>query len=69
MIDFLRSNTWCSREEYMWQMSIGQVKLASMDFSHVEYKKDKKNKPKKRKVRNAKDLKGLNDLGVGIKTK
>ncbi len=41
MIDFLRSNPWCSKEEYMWGMSVAQVKLASYDFSHVEYLNDK----------------------------
>lgn len=68
MVDFLRSNPWCSREEYLWEMTVGQVRLASLDFSHVEYKKEK-NKPVKRKIRGAEDLKGLNDLGVGIKTR
>ena len=41
MIDFLRSNPWCSKEEYMWDMSVAQIKLASYDFSHVEYLNDK----------------------------
>ena len=40
MIDFLRSNPWCSKEEYMWDMSVAQIKLASYDFSHVEYLND-----------------------------
>lgn len=45
MVDFLRSNPWCSREEYMWGMTVGQVRLAAMDFSHIEYEnKDKKKK-------------------------
>lgn len=43
MVDFLRSNTWCSRDEYLWGMTVGQVRLSSFDFSHVEYgNKDKK---------------------------
>ncbi len=37
MIDFLRANPWCSREEYTWHMTIPQIRLASFDFSHVEY--------------------------------
>jgi len=48
---------------------VGQVKLSSLDFSHVEYIKNKKNNRKKRKVGSAKDLKGMNDFGIGIKTK
>lgn len=66
MVDFLRSNTWCGKEEYMWEMTVGQVRLASVDFSHVEYKRDaeKNGKKKKKKVKGADDLK--NDLGVAI---
>jgi len=41
MIDFLRANTWCSQEEYKWGMSIPQVRIASMDFTHIEYLSDK----------------------------
>ena len=42
MIDFLRANTFVSREEYMWKWTIPQITLSSMDFTRVEYKKDKK---------------------------
>lgn len=41
MIDFLRSNTWCSREEYLWGMSVAQVQLSSIDFTHIDYDKRK----------------------------
>ena len=64
MVDFLRSNTWCSREEYMWKMTVGQVRLSSFDFSHVEY--GNKNKKKVSKIGSADDLKNLNDLGMPI---
>lgn len=65
MVDFLRSNTWCSRDEYLWGMTVGQVRLSSFDFSHVEYlNKDKKNKVSK--IGSADDLKNLNDLGLPI---
>ena len=40
MIDFLRANTWCSQEEYKWGMTVPQVRLASMDFTHIEYLSD-----------------------------
>lgn len=64
MVDFLRANPWCSREEYMWKMTIGQVRLSSFDFSHVIYlNKDKK---KVNRIGNADDLKNLNDLGLPI---
>lgn len=69
MIDFLRANPWCSREEYMWEMTIPQIKLASIDFSHVEYlsEKTKSNRHKDDPViNNGDDLKNLNDLGIPI---
>mgnify|MGYP000156311611 FL=1 len=64
MIDFLRSNTWCSRDEYLWKMTVGQVRLSSFDFSHVQYLN--KNKKKVSKIGSADDLKNLNDLGLPI---
>lgn len=46
MIDFLRANTFVSREEYMWEWTIPQITLSSIDFTRVEYKKDKKKESK-----------------------
>lgn len=66
MIDFLRSNTWCSQEEYKWRMTIPQIRLASMDFTHIEYLPDKNNASNTRTINSAEDLKNLNDLGVPI---
>lgn len=65
MVDFLRSNPWCSMDEYLWRMTVGQVRLASFDFSHVEYLHD--NKKKVKRIGAADDLKGFNDLGLPIK--
>ena len=64
MIDFLRSNTWCSRDEYLWKMTVGQVRLSSFDLSHVQYLN--KNKKKVSKIGSAYDLKNLNDQGLPI---
>lgn len=70
MIDFLRVNTWCSQEEYKWQMTVPQVRLASMDFTHIEYLSD--NEKQNGNLQNAKvingveDLKNLNDIGIPI---
>lgn len=75
MVDFLRSNPWCSRDEYLWQMTVGQVRLASFDFSHVEYLPDKKRKGKGKKMSAGQwlaaqgvgdDAKNTNDLGKKI---
>lgn len=70
MIDFLRANTWCSQEEYKWRMTVPQVRLASMDFTHIEYLSD--NEKQNGSLQNAtvingvEDLKNLNDLGIPI---
>lgn len=72
MIDFLRANTWCSQEEYKWGMTVPQVRLASMDFTHIEYLSDSEKKKQNDKLKNAtvingaEDLKNLNDLGIPI---
>ena len=49
MIDFLRANTWCSQEEYKWRMTVPQVRLASMDFTHIEYLSDEEKKNQQNK--------------------
>lgn len=70
MIDFLRANTWCSQEQYKWEMTVPQVRLASMDFTHIEYLSE--NRKKRDDDKNAMvidggdDLKNLNDLGIPI---
>lgn len=51
-------------------MTVGQVRLSSFDFSHVEYGKSKDKKKKKvSRIGNADDLKNLNDLGLPIISK
>lgn len=47
-------------------MTVGQVRLSSFDFSHVEYGKNKRDKKKISKIGSADDLKNLNDLGLPI---
>nr|DAE19726.1 MAG TPA: hypothetical protein [Myoviridae sp. ctuID12] len=74
MIDFLRANTWCSQEEYKWGMTVPQVRLASMDFTHIEYLDDDKRYANEKTrnlsnatiIRGADDLKNVNDLGIPI---
>ncbi len=71
MIDFLRANTWCSQEEYKWNMTVPQVRLASMDFSRVEYLSDKEREKLSSNngamtLDREDTLKNLNDLGIPI---
>ncbi len=66
MIDFLRANPWCSREEYLWGMTVAQVRLASLDFSHVEYTDKDNSNQHTINIESADDLKNLSDLGFPI---
>ena len=72
MIDFLRGNAWCSMEHYLWGMSVGQIRLSGIDFSHIEYLDSDKTKKKKPivedeiTINSAEDLKNLTDLGMPI---
>ena len=70
MIDFLRSNTWCSREEYLWSLTVPQIQLSSVDFTHVNY--DRRRAERKRGSKKAKHiatgdmLKNMTDNGTSI---
>lgn len=69
MIDFLRSNPWCSREEYTWGLSVAQIKLASYDFTHIEYLMSEEDRKKRRKnttIVSGGDARQFSDLGVPI---
>lgn len=69
MVDFLKQNPFVTREEYMWEWTIPQIRLASYDFTHVKYlseeeTKNKKNKTVTKTINSAEDL--INDLGFPI---
>ena len=66
MIDFLRTNTWCSQEEYKWRMTVPQIRLASVDFTRIEYVSDSEKKNNKLKNAMVLDDANLNDLGIPI---
>lgn len=66
MVDFLKNNPYVSREQYMWEWTIPQIRLASYDFTHVKYLSDEevKNKKKEKRYDNPEDF--VNDLGIPI---
>lgn len=67
MTDFLKSNPSVTREEYMWQWTVPQVKLSMYDYTHVEYHTEeeaKKKNVKTKTINSAEDL--INDLGFPI---
>ncbi|MGM9970074.1 MAG: hypothetical protein ACI35S_06740 [Anaeroplasma sp.] len=64
MVDFLKSNPYVTREEYMWEWTIPQIKLASLDFTHVIYIDN--DKPKS-KIVDGSDLKeNYKNLGMSV---
>ena len=65
MIDFLKNNPSVTRQQYMWEWTVPQVKLAAYDYTHVRYLSEKEKKKKKSKVVNSlDDIK--NDLNMPI---
>lgn len=69
MADFLKQNPYVTREEYMWEWTIPQIRLVSFDYTHVNYLSEDEVKDKKKKKRtitydNPKDF--VNDLGIPI---
>lgn len=65
MIDFLKNNPSVTKEEYLWEWTVPQIKLASYDFTHIKYLSEKEKEKKKTKVMNsAEDI--LNDLNMPI---
>lgn len=71
MIDFLRANPYVSKEEYMWKWTVPQIKLASYDFSHIEYldnvDSNKKDNPKEQSFDNPMDF--MKSFGLGMLNK
>ena len=66
MVDFLRANPYVTREEYMWQWTVPQIRIASADFTHVRYLSEKQMKRKDAKVFGKDGNTMLNDLGIPI---
>ena len=69
MVDFLKANPYVTREQYMWEWTIPQIRLATYDYTHVNYLSEEEAKAVKRasKVKsydNPQDL--VNDLGIPI---
>lgn len=71
MVDFLRENTWCSPEQYKWELTVAQVRLMSYDFTHIEHlDRDKAGKGgNTMTVNSIDDLKNMTDLGIPMISK
>lgn len=64
MIDFLRQNPYVTKEQYMWEWTVPQIKLATFDFTHIVYLSEEQVKMKKGKKLDENSL--ISDLGVPL---
>lgn len=70
MIDFLRANPYITKEEYLWEWTIPQIRLATFDFTHIKYHhrteelKKKPGKINEKKYDNPQDL--IRDLNIPV---
>ena len=69
MVDFLKNNPYVSREQYMWEWTVPQIRLAIYDYTHVNYLSEEEAKAVK-KAKNVKSYDNpqdlVNDLGIPI---
>lgn len=69
MIDFLKAHPGVTRDEYLWEWSVPQIKLALYDNTHAEYLTEEQAKIEKRRkhaVRYTDATSLMNDLGVPV---
>ena len=62
MIDFLKANPYVNREEYQWEWSIPQIKLALYDYTHIEYSNNKSEKKETKEIKNKNIIGGDDDM-------
>ena len=69
MIDFLKAHPQITRDEYLWEWTVHQVELATIDNTHVEYLSEEQAKIERGRVM-AEDMNSeenlMNDLGISI---
>lgn len=65
MVDFLKQNPYVTREQYMWEWTIPQIRLASYDYTHVNYLSDGEKGNNKSKKYDDPDVL-MNDLGIPV---
>lgn len=66
-MDFLKENPSVTKEAYMWEWTVPQLKLASMDRTRVKYLTEKEIEAKKSKQYSSNNIDELkSDLGIPI---
>lgn len=66
MMDFLKAFPSVTKEQYMWEWTVPQIRLASADNTHVVYLTEKQTEMRKAKKYNSSNIEELSDLGVPI---
>ncbi|MGL5732087.1 MAG: hypothetical protein ACRCX5_13325 [Bacteroidales bacterium] len=56
MMDFLKVNNHVTKEQYMWEWTVPQIKLASYDTTHIVSIPDKKEKKNETVINDGEDL-------------
>lgn len=69
MTDFLKAHPQVTRDEYLWEWTVPQVELATLDNTHIEYLTEEQAKKEKARAI-AEDMGSeeslVNDLGITI---
>lgn len=66
MIDFLKNFPFVTKEEYLWEWNVAQIKLALYDNTHVNYLSEEEVEMRKAKHFDGSNNSMLNDLGIPI---
>lgn len=65
-MDFLKAYPSVTKEQYMWEWTIPQIRLASVDNTHIVYLTDKQIEVMKSNNYDGNNLEALSDFGVPI---
>lgn len=69
MMDFLKAFPSVTRDEYLWTLTVPQVKLAALDGTHIEYLTEeqvKREKMRRNAIHCSDPSELVNDLGLPI---
>lgn len=66
MMDFIKAFPSVTKEQYMWEWTVPQIRLASADNTHVIYLTEKQAEMRKAKEYNSSNIEELSDLGIPI---
>jgi hypothetical protein len=66
MMDFIKAFPSVTKEQYMWEWTVPQIRLASADNTHVIYLTEEQAEMRKAKKYNGSNIEELSDLGIPI---